>query len=165
MRRSLITILAAVFAMACADMPTTPLLTATDASFERAPVPDYPPPPFATVDGTAETAYGTVTFVAHFFANKPGNVAWLQFKSGSAVFSANARIMSNNGTVSGIGTITLAGGVVDLSKVTVFNYLSYRATNALSFSGGDISSGSAWLKRGGDEACLLRCVITDGGGQ
>ncbi|MBA3578767.1 MAG: hypothetical protein H0W42_02170 [Gemmatimonadaceae bacterium] len=161
MRRSLITLLAAVFAMACADMPTTPLLTAADASFDRAPAPDYPPPPFAVVDGSASTEHGTFSFTGHFFANKPGNVAWLQFQSTTTegvTFSSNARIQSVNGKVSGTGTIAIGGNTIYLRDIETFTYQTYRTpSRSISFSGGSIRQGGAVGPNGGGIDCSEVC--------
>ena len=166
MRRSLIPMLAAVLTFACADAPTTPLLTAMDPSFERAPIPDYPPPPFAIISGDVSTEYGDFNFVAHFFANKPGNIAWLQFKStttAGVTFSSNARIMSVNGDVSGVGTVSIGGNTIQLSEIDTFAYQSYRFTNTVSFSGGSVRSGFAvGPKGGGGEVCTIdtECFIS-----
>ena len=158
MRRSLIPMLAAVLTFACAEAPTAPLLTAMDPSLERAPAPDYPPPPFAIVSGETSTEYGTFNFVAHFFTNKPGNTAWLQFKSTTTAgvsFSANARIMSNNGVVSGIGTISIGGNTIQLNEIDTFTYQTYRANRSISFSGGDVIEGFALGPKGGEEFCTI----------
>ncbi len=159
MRRSLLPMLAAVFVIGCSDLPTT-VLAPVDASFDKTPAPDYPPPPFETVDGSASTEYGTFDFTAHFFANKPGNVAWLQFQSTTTegvTFSSNARIQSVNGKVSGTGTIAIGGNTIYLRDIETFNYQTYRTTNTLSFSGGSIRQGGAVGPNGGGIDCTEAC--------
>ena len=172
MRRSFIPMLAAVFAIACADVPTTPLLTAPDASFERAPLPDNPPPPFAVLDASASTEYGDFNFVAHLFINKPGNVAWLQFhtsRTTGVTFSSNARIMSVNGDVSGVGTISIGGNTIHLSDIEEFEYATYRTTSSVSFGGGGITRGVAGKKfigiEDGPAFCTIAITCSDKGGK
>lgn len=167
MRRTLIATMVAVFALACSDVPTSPLLTAGDARFEREPLPDNPPPPFALVEGSATTEYGSFSFSGHLFINKPGNVAWLQFQSTTTAgvsFSPNARIMSVNGDVSGVGTISIGDNTIHLSDIESFNYQTYRTTNAVTFGGGSITRGFAAKEIGiGDGGeCYKACYI-DGG--
>ena len=147
---------------ACSDAPTTPLLTPTEASFGFWA--GDPPPPFAIVSGDVSTEYGDFNFVAHFFTNKPGNIAWLQFKStttAGVTFSANARIMSNNGVVSGVGTISIGDNTIQLSEIETFTYQTYRSSRSISFSGGDVRSGYALGPKGGEEVCTIttECYI------
>lgn len=167
MRRSFLSIVVASLAFACADVPSAPVLSADNASANRFLL-DYPPPPFAIVNGVVSTEYGTFSFVGHFFANKPGNIAWLQFKSTSTAgvsFSANARIMSVNGDVSGVGTISIGSNTIQLSGIDTFNYQSYRSTRSISFSGGDVREGFASGPKGGGEVCYEACVIDSNGGR
>jgi hypothetical protein len=163
MRRTLIPMLAAVLAFGCADVPSAPLLAPSQASFAFSY--DHPPPPFAIVNGELTTEYGTVNFVGHFFTNKPGNIAWLQFKStttADASFSANARIMSVNGDVSGVGTLSIGDNTIQLSGIQTFTYQTYRSNRSISFSGGDVRLGTALGPKGigideGDVACTTAC--------
>lgn len=161
MRRLLIPMLVSVFVVsACTDAPTAPLLSAADASFERV---GDPPPPFAVVDGSAATEYGAFSFTAHFFANKPGNVAWLQFQSTTTQgvsFSSNARIMSVNGKVSGTGTISIGGSTIYLRDIDTFTYQTYRTNKTISFSGGSIRQGGAVGPGSGGGECTIQ-VCTD----
>lgn len=149
MRSSLAWLASLAFVVACADAPIAPLLQQPPiASFDEEE--DDPPPPWQRVAGSIVIGTGTVNFDANFFANKPGNVAWLQFQSSTTAgvtFSANARIMSVNGDVSGVGTISINGNPIQLNEIDTFNYESYRTNGALSFSGGGIRLGS--VKGGG----------------
>lgn len=161
MRRSFIPMLAAVFAFACSDLPTATQLEPMDASFAREPggVPevDNPPPPFAIVTGTGEVASMPYSFTAKFFANKPGNIAWLQFTSivgESATLSSNARIMIQNGEIKGTGTIRVGGNTIDLRTVNSFNYQTYRTTGFVSFSAPGLT-GSTF--RSGGECGITSC--------
>ena len=170
MRRSLIPMVFAAFAVACADVPTAPLLTVAER-YEA--FYDNPPPPFAVVHGEVSTEYGSFNFVGHFFTNKPGNIAWLQFKSTTTAdvsFSANARIMSVNGDVSGVGTISIGDNTIQLSDVQTFDYQSYRTDKSISFSLGGRGSGTALGPKGigiddGDVACITACVDIRTGGK
>lgn len=170
MRRTPFLILAASAALACADTSSS-LLEPQGPSLAGFVAPDYPPPPFAVVDGSASTEYGTFSFVAHLFINKPGNVAWLQFKSSAtATFSANARIMSVNGTPSGVGTISLNGGTIQLNEIDSFVYQTYRTTGSTSFSGGKIWRGFTGkdIEIGiGDGPVVICCdvIVTDPNGK
>lgn len=161
MRRSLIPMLFATFAVACADVPTAPLLAAAEG-YEA--YYDNPPPPFAVVYGEVSTEYGDFNFVGHFFTNKPGNIAWLQFKSTTkegVSLSANARIMSVNDDVSGVGTISIDGNTIQLSDIDTFDYQSYRSTRSISFSGGSVNLSTAYGPGAEctittDKACSIR---------
>ena|SRR5687768_2299046 len=150
MRRTPILMLAAVFALACADTPSSPMLEPAVPSFDRAPVPDYPPPPYAIITGDVSTEHEAATYTANFFVNKPGNVAWLMFTGGTGVtFSQGARIMSVNGNVSGFGTMTIGGSTYKLNTVSDFDFngncTSTVRGSCASFEGeGFQSFGSAW---------------------
>src|SRR5687768_3361147 len=153
MRRSPFLMLAAVVALACADTPSSPLLEPQMPSFDKggapAPAPDYPPPPFAIIEGGGTTAENIAfTYIANFFVNKPGNVAWVMFTGGSATFSNNARIVSVNGNVSGFGTMTVGGTTYQLNTVNEFGFngnCTVTRGSCASFSGsGFSSSGSIW---------------------
>src|SRR5688500_12765361 len=147
MRRTPFLMLAAVFALACADSPSSPMLEPQGPSFDRAPVPDYPPPPYAIISGDGTTAENVAfTYIANFFVNKPGNVAWVMFTGGSATFSNNARIMSVNGNVSGFGTMTVGGRTYQLNTVSDFDFngnCTVTRGSCASFEGAGFSSSSS----------------------
>ncbi len=161
MRRSLIPMLFAALAVACSEVPTAPLLTASERfDFTY----DNPPPPFAVVHGEVSTEYGSFSYTGHFFTNKPGNIAWLQFRStttAGVTFSSNARIMSVNGDVSGVGTISINGNTIRLNEIDTFTYQTYRTSNSISFSGGSVRLGTALGPKGGEVICCD--VITHDG--
>ena len=164
MRRSWIATMAAVFAIGCTEVPSAPLLEPVAASFETS----EPPPPWAVASGSISTEYGEISFSAGLFINKPGNVAWLQFHTvssvdGTATATKNARIMSLNGKVSGVGTISVGGNTIYLNEVTTFTYSTYRTTKTVSFSGGSILRGTASTgKVGGDEGSCTSACYEDG---
>lgn len=166
MRRTFIATVVAVFALGCSEVPTSPLLSAAAPSFDRFTY-DNPPPPFAVVDGSATTEHGTFSFTGHLFINKPGNVAWLQFQSTTTAgvsFSPNARIMSVNGDVSGVGTISIGDNTIHLNGVNSFTYQTYRTTRSVSFGGGSILRGTAGTKGLGlDDVISCTTACFDGG--
>lgn len=120
MRRSLMGIALVALFTACADEPLSPtLLSPGEARFFEV---DNPPPPWAVIGGEIESNTATYTYVAHFFVNKPGNVAWVSFQNGgTAQFSPNARLMVANGKVIGVGTMTLGANIYQLSSTRSFS--------------------------------------------
>ena len=179
MRRTPFLMLAASFALACADSTSSPLLEPQGPTLDRVVAPDYPPPPYAIIEGGGVSGEMPFTYFANFFVNKPGNVAWLMFTGGEGVtFSRNARIMSVNGKVIGIGTLTVGGTTYKLNTVSSFTYdgactqsAQTHVRSCASFSGEGFSSArSTWTGRlaydnnkrigkpgdgGGGEVCII----------
>src|SRR5688572_26177527 len=136
--RSPLLLLGAALLVACADAPTTPLLEPFGPRFGE--YEGDPPPPWAIAEGDVNTGTGSATYSAAFLVNPPGTIAWLRFRSGTGVtFSANAAIMSTNGTVKGTGTFVVGGTTYQLSSVSTFAYdascTTNRAASCASFSG------------------------------
>ena len=181
MRSSLTWLASLAFVVACADAPMAPSLVQPPiASFDEED--DDPPPPWQRVEGFIITETGTVSYSANFLATPKDNVAWLNFVGGT--FSANARIMSVNGSVKGTGTFTAGGATYNLNTVTSFSYdgdctntLSETRVGCASFAGqGFSSAGSAtWsgfgagtgIRKpggggggGGGEVCTIACFDT-----
>lgn len=172
MRSPFIPLLAVAFIVACADVPTTPLLQPGDPNF------DNPPPPWALIEGILSTDGGsslarfsrvagggaagmshspegtTARYRAWLLVTPGGQAALLRFtEGGTATFSKGAMITKVNGKVSGRGTMTVGGHTYDLGAVTTFTANSECATtpydgpSCASFSSGDgsfRSQGSVW---------------------
>ncbi|MBA3776668.1 MAG: hypothetical protein H0X11_09545 [Betaproteobacteria bacterium] len=164
MRSRLIVFAFAAFTVACSDAPIAPLLQPLEASFGE--YDDNPPPPWAVVGGSGATETEAVfSYTANFLVNPPGNVAWLHFTGGENVkFSGGARLLSVNGNLKGVGTLTVGGTTYQLSSVATFEFnascttnttirtnttdTSNRAASCASFSGeGFRSEGSFWTGR------------------
>ncbi|MGI8618816.1 MAG: hypothetical protein ACR2L6_06960 [Gemmatimonadaceae bacterium] len=184
MRSRLIVFAFAALTVACSDAPIAPLLQPLEARFGE--YEDDPPPPWAVVGGGGTTPTGSFSYTANFLVNPPGNVAWLHFTGGTNVrFSGGARLLSVNGNVKGVGTMTVGGTTYNLSSVATFTYDASCTTNVAascaSFSGKGFSSErSSWTGQlandgrnrigkpgdgGGDPIfCITECVSGSFGG-
>lgn len=191
MRFRYLSLAAMAFVLACADAPSAPQQFDEAASpFQQPGLMSYtfdgrPPPPWAIIEGGGTTEHGEpFVWFANLFINKPGNVAWVMFTGGTNVsFSPNARIMSVNGNVVGVGTLTVGGTTFQLSSVQTMSYdrgctspLMNRQVTCASFSGDGFSSTySIWTGKlandrnkvigkpgDGDEVCYEACYIDIG---
>lgn len=179
MQTRLLVFALAALTMACSDAPTAALLQPVEARFGEWE--DDPPPPWITNAGDGATESGAFSYTGNFLVNPPGNVAWLNFTGGVNVkFSQGARLLSVNGNVSGVGTMTVGGTTYKLSSVESFEYdatcTTNRAVSCASFSGdGFSSSQSFWTGEvandgrngkgkpgdGDDDEGCITCVVID----
>ena len=143
MRFSSIALVATAFALACADVPTTPLLEPGSPTFGL----DNPPPPFALIEGVITTdgsgdilssvsltrvaeggalmshsGVNTGVYRGWLLVTPGGRTAILRFAEGgkNVTFSKGATISKTNGKVTGRGTVTVGGHTYDLRAVTEF---------------------------------------------
>lgn len=164
MRSPFIPLVAVAFIVACADVPTTPLLQPGEPSF------DNPPPPWAEVSGDVTTDGGSslsiaplmsrsatggpsathvggpvATYKGWLLVTPRGQASILRFADGgtNVTFSKGARIMKVNGKVSGTGTMTVGGHSYDLSLVDEFDANGECATAAWDYDGPPCASFSA----------------------
>lgn len=183
MRSRFISLVAATFALACADVPTAPVVQPPDGifSFEG-----DPPPPWAGITGEILTDGGglslslsgaggfglsfshsaggnTAVYVGWLLVTPGGHAAILRFTEGANVtFSSGARIMKVNGKVSGVGRMTVGGHSYDLSAVTVFEANPECAT--VPFGGPSCASFSADDGSFRSDAALWTGVLSNDGG-
>lgn len=191
MRSPLISLLAATFALACADVPSAPLLQPPDGSHASD---GKAPPPWAETSGEVTTDGGGSTFALSplmsrggasgpsFSHSAGGNTAvyvgWLlvtpgehaailRFADGgtNVTFSKGAAIMKVNGKVSGRGTMTVGGHKYELSAVTEFEANGECATTAWDYEGPSCASFSAGDGSFRSEGSVWTGVLSNDGGR
>lgn len=152
MRRSSILVVASMFALGCADIPSAPLFE-PQGNLKAI---DYPPPPFELVYGGGTAYEQAFSWTGHFLANPPRRLAWLQFKSSDGIqFSRNARIMKHGSRVTGFGTATLPDNrTINLNTISSFDYSITGGGIHISFSGPNFTGS------GGSFECDVECSIT-----
>ena len=181
MRLPSVALVATAFALACADAPTTPLLHQPDSPTFRL---DYPPPPFALIEGVITTD-GTGDILAslslssvaeggalmsHSGADAGVYRGWLLVTPGgrtailrfaedgqNVTFSKGATISKTNGKVTGRGTVTIGGHTYDLRAVTEFEANGECASTPWDANGPSCASFSA-----GDESFSSQLSVWTG---
>ena len=169
MRSPFIPLVAVIFAMACVDVPTAPLVQPPDGGLL---VLGKAPPPWAEISGEITTdgegsllslsplfsgagtggpsfshsvGGNTGTYVGWLLVTPGGQTTILRFAAGgnNVTFSSGAVIMKVNGKVSGRGTMTVGGHKYDLSAVTEFQANGECASTPWDYDGPSCASFSA----------------------
>lgn len=191
MRAPLLPLLALTFVLACADVPTTPLVQSPQAGFTL--VEGKAPPPWAEISGEITTSGDgailsmspllsragagdasfshiaggeAATYVGWLLVTPGDHAAILRFAEGgtNVTFSGGAAIMKVGDKVSGRGTMTVGGHTYDLSAVTEFDANGECATTAWDYDGPSCASFSAGDGSFSSEGSVWTGVLSNDGG-